>query len=67
MFLNALFQIRRRMKIFRQEEGRLFVRTLLGYRSEERAWDQSKILWKMDYATRVERIGSRWYVWRAIP
>ncbi len=49
----------------RYEDGRLFRRSIIGYRTEERARVAEKILWHQDHAVRVEKGWWRWHVWRS--
>lgn len=53
--------------IYRREDGQLFRRTLLGYRTEQEAIRAAKDAWKDGYAVRIDRGRWRWYVWTSVP
>lgn len=53
-------------RLVRREGGFLFVRSILGYRTEAEALESSKCLWKEGRVVRVERGNRRWQVWRSV-
>ena len=52
--------------IYRREDGHLFRRTLLGYRTEAQAVAAAKEAWCEGSAVRVEQGRRRWHVWRSV-
>lgn len=52
--------------IYRREDGHLFRRTFLGYRTEAQALAVAKEAWREGSAVKVEQGRCRWHVWRSV-